>query len=794
MNFNRIISFSLRIINRSRLYSAINLLGLALGLTVFMLIALFVRYEFGYDRHNENYDRIYRIVRQGDGEYMGTNKYVVCPAPMAAGLKESVKEADHVTRISRRGDMLVKTEATTFFEQQYFAVDPDFFKIFTLEVIAGAAEGLLTNPTDVVLSESIAIKYFGSVTDAVGKTISAEQRREFRAYTVQAVFRDMPFQSHFRPMIMFQFENLLKIMQPSDLESWNNNNNFIYFTLQPGTDIPAAAKALNAFVQPKLKQEKPPVCIIQPLSDVYLGERMNFDVTTGSDPNRLYIFLCVGILVLVIACINYINMATARSTNRAREIGVRKVNGALRIDLISQFLVEAVLTTMLSAIAAICAVTLLLPFYNAFLEKQMNLNVLLEPMLLAAMIGLVAFVAIAAGAYPAFLFSSFKPIQTLKGNVRGAQASVLRHVLVVFQFVISGTLVFGTLIVWKQMDFVKSKDLGFDREHVVIVTLRDRALREKHAEIGDMLMKHPGIHKVSASISPPTGITAQMGRKVQSKSGEIRIGVYHNQVDTNFLDLYDIKLLAGSNLTSRSGKYDAVVNETFVRELGYENDEVIGRLFIHHDSTVVVGVVSDFHFSDFKLKIEPAEFRRFNWGPPSTISVKIDEASMRSAIDHIKTTLAGISEKYPFEYTFYDDHYGKTFITEEKTSKLMTVFSAVAIIVAALGLYGLILHMVNQRMKEIGIRKVLGAGAASIVRLLSGKFGVLILVGYTASCIVGYYGMQKWLEGFAYRVSPGVIDFVITLVTIVIVTGLAVSSRMITALRINPAAVLKQEG
>jgi putative ABC transport system permease protein len=262
------------------------------------------------------------------------------------------------------------------------------------------------------------------------------------------------------------------------------------------------------------------------------------------------------------------------------------------------------------------------------------------------------------------------------------------------------------------------------------------------------------------------------------------------------MDLYEIPLLAGSNLTPTSTAKDAVVNETLVRELGFTNEEIIGMEFFQtgRDTTRIVGVMGDFHFRDFSLKIEATEMKRFNWGPPEYLSVKIVESDIQSVLDHIKTTLASISEKYPFEYTFYDDVYAKTFISEAKTSRLMTIFAGVAIAIAALGLYGLILHMVNQRMKEIGIRKTLGAGSLSIIKLLSGKFGSLILTGYVIACGVGYYGIQRWLEGFAYKISPAVVDFAITLLAIVLIAGLAVSSRIAIALRVNPASVLKQEG
>ncbi len=792
MNFTKIFSYVLRIANRNRAYSAINLLGLSLGLTVFTLIVLFVRYEFGYDRYHANYDRIYRIVRDGGGEYLGSSKFVVSAAPIAGAVKETVREADLVTRISARMNVLITANGTSHFEDRYYAVDPEFFKIFSFDVIAGEREGLLNDPSNVVINESIAIKYFGSAPDAIGKTIAAEAYEPLGDYVVQAVVRDMPVQSTLSASIIFPFETIIKIEQPDNLKEWDSNNYYIYFTLQPGTDIAAAEKRLNDYVQPKLDYEKPPICIFQPLSDVHLGERMNFDLAVVGDKDQLYIFLCIGILVLVIACINYINMATARAANRAKEIGVRKVNGALRFDLIFQFMFETFVSVIAAAVVALIAIALLLPTYNEFLSKQMSLDVLLEPGPILFAVLLIGVVAIAAGAYPALLFSALKPIQTLKGKSI-SQKSLLRSALVVFQFIVSGTLVFTTLIVWKQMEYVKNKKLGFNRDHIVTVRIRDNAIRTKYEEVRTMLLKNPAIQKVSASMSLPTGISSKNGRKWIGKNGEQHLGVHINQVDPNFIDLYEIPLVAGRNISPDGPRKDVLVNETLVRELGFTNEEIIGREFYAGDTTRIVGVLGDFHYQHFKLRIEAMEFQPFRWGPPNYLSVKTHGDDIPSVLEYIKGSLATFSEKYPFEYTFYDEVYSKTFISEAKTSKLMTVFASVAITIAVLGLYGLILHMVNQRMKEIGIRKTLGAGSWSIVRLLSGKFGLLIVAGYAIACVIGNYGIQKWLDAFAYKIAPTPIDFVITLLTIVLIAGVAVSSRIMVALKINPAAVLKQD-
>jgi putative ABC transport system permease protein len=793
-NLSHLIKFLARVINRSKVYAAINFFGLSMGLFVFMLIALYVTYEFGYDRHNEKYNHIYRVVRDHAGNYMGTEKFVVSAAPIADAVRSSIPEANYVTRIGKRGNMLVTIGDKSFYETEYYSGEPDLFNIFSLEVIAGPSTGLLSEHGQVVITESQAVKYFGSVADALGKTITAQTNKPLSDFVVQAVIRDMPHQSHFRMNIIFPF---MQLIRPDDLVAWNNNNHWIYFTLRPGADLVAAQARLQAEVHSHLGEDDKSVMLLQPLSDVYTGERMNFDLTVVSSADRLYVFACIGFLVLVIACINYINMATARASNRIREIGVRKVNGALRGDLVFQFMTESYLMVTVSAIVAIAATFLVLPSYNSFLEKHITFNFFTQPALFLFLLALVLLVGTAAGIYPALVFSAFKPITALKSMIKQSHNSRLRHALVVVQFVISGTLIFGTLVVWRQMNYIRDKDLGFNREHVIMINLRDMKLREKHAEIKQKLLLNPAILAAAASRQPPTGIESQQGRRWQTKdNGEQRVEVYINHVDSSFLNFYDIKLLEGSNITSGFSAIDAVVNETLVRELGYTNEEIIGRSFItgnRGDTTRIAGVVKDFHFHDFKMKIRPMEFRKFIWGPPEHISIRVDQRHMPAALEYAEATLREFSEAYPFEYVFYDDHYYNTFKAEAKTSRLMTVFAVVSIFIASLGLYGLILYTVDQRVKEISIRKVLGAGGASIVRLLTGRFAFLILAGYIVSCALGFYATERWLEVFAYKVSPGMMELTVTLVTMLMITCIAIYSRIRIALRVNPAVVLKGE-
>lgn len=789
-----LIKISFRLIKRNRAYSIINFSGLSLGLAAFILIYLYVSYELSYDKYNENFDTIYRVNKEGDSEYMGSNKFAVTQAPLADVMRQQIPEITHVTRIATQGNLLVTAGREPFFEDLYHAVDPEAFDIFTFEVLAGSTNKILDNPRSVVLTESVATKFFGSAENAVGKTIKAETFKDLGEFEVESVIKDMPSNSHFTMKIIFQFEAIVKLVQASDLTSWGNSNYYNYIRLKPDASASAVeAKLMEATRSHFNENNTQPAFKLQPLHDLYLGQRVNFAPGLNGNINQVFIFSCIGILVLLIACINYTNMATARASNRAKEIGLRKVTGAKRSELIVQFIGEAIFMSVLSMIVAYAAVSLILPSFNSFLDKNITLSIQSQPVLILVLAALTLLVGTVAGIYPALVLSSLKPTQTLKGTFKTGNKLYLRDALVVFQFVISGALIFSTLVVWRQMNFVDNKDLGFNREQIVIVELHEQELRKKAGFIKEQLLHNPNIVKVSASSRAPSQVVSNQGRTWRLRDGEKDLQVYYCEIDSSFLNLYEIKLLAGKNLSATSHHNDVVVNESLVQELGYTNQEIVGTLFVHGDSTNVIGVVQDFHFQDFREKIQPLRLKNFVWGPPRYLSLKINEADMQGTLKFVEETFNAISDKYPFEYAFYDDVYYRSYLAEIKTAKIMGWFAGIAILIATMGLYGLVLFVLNQRIREIGIRKVLGASSTSIIRLMSSHFVILVLIGYLVACSIGYYGMSQWLDQFAYRIPLSFEIFLLTLVALAAITGTTVFLRVRQATLVNPASILKQE-
>lgn len=787
-----LIKISLRLVTRNRTYSVINFFGLSLGLFAFILIYLYVSYELSYDSYHKNSDTIYRVYKQGESEYMGSNKFAVTQAPLASVIGQ-LPEVDYTTRILSSGNLLVTVGKESFFEDKYYAVDPEAFNMFTLDLAAGSKKGILSNPKSVVLNETMAKKYFSSAENAIGKTISAESYTNLGEFVVEAVIKDMPRNSQFTMSIIFQFEATVSLIQPGDLTSWNNSNYYNYVMFKPGADIAAAGAKVMESVKSNFGDDKPPEYKFQPLSNVYLGERINFDIGPTGSMSRIYIFLCIGALVLLIACINYTNMATARASKRAKEIGLRKVTGASRSELMLQFIGEAVFMSVLSMIIAYGAVMLTLPYFNSFLEKSIVLSFQAQPLLIVVLLALTILVGVIAGIYPALVLSSMNPALTLKGSVKSSNRISLRDALVVFQFVISGTLIFATLVVWNQLQFIEHTNLGFNKEQIVTVKLRDRTLQEKASAIKQKLLQNPNILKVAASSKAPSQVSSNQGRTWDVRGEKKSLQVYYCEIDSSFLNVYEIKLLAGQNLSATSGHNDVLINESLVKELGYTNEEIVGTLFAHGDSTHVVGVVQDFHFQDFKQKIQPLRMKNFVWGPPSCLSLKVNEAGMQQTLQFVEETLSSISDKYPFEYAFYDDIYNRAYVSEIKTGKMMGWFAGVAIFIATMGLYGLVLFVLNQRLREISIRKVLGASGISILKLLSSRFVILVVIGYALACTIGYYGMEKWLSEFVYRIPLSFGIFLLTLLVMIAITGLTIFFRVRQATAVNPAVVLKHE-
>lgn len=797
--FKNYLLTAFRQFSRNRIFTILNVIGLSTGMTVFILIMLYVEFEFSFDRYHRNSDRIYRIIQeQKDNYYMGTNQFVVTPAPLAPALKNEFPEVEYATCFAGRMNQQLRVGDEVYIENLLYAVDPDFFRIFSFDFLMGDPSNVLDGAYNVALSESIAKKYFGD-DNPIGKIITF---RDTVDLSVTGVFRDMPANSHFRVEIAFPFLTYME-SRKGDLEHWNNSSYFTYFMLKEGTDFHAFEAKLpvlrDKYADDKIDQEggQDNIYRVQPLTRAYLFTKANFDIAAGNNGNTLYIFSSIAIIILLIACINYMNMATAMASRRAKEVGIRKVIGAAKGSLVWQFLGESTLLAMVSLGLALVWVQVFLPFYNTFLERELSFNIINNPSVVWLLGITTIAVALFSGAYPALAISSFKPVSVLKGRFAGSKKGVaLRNILVVAQFAISGTLILSTLIVKDQLNFIQKADMGYDRELIVAVRKRDPELDKNLNEVIRELKMKPSIVNVSQATSLPNNTTSSTTPDWFGKEEGQDINIYIGMIDENYLDLFNLELAEGRNFTAedRLDKHGAfLINETTAKEIGFENplDE---SLIWSQDTIPIVGVLKDFHQHSLHLPIKPLMYytgQKSLGG--SYLAIKIAGYDINKSLSDIEDVITKYSSVYPFDYQFFDDMFQKSYEKEKRVAKVINIFALITIIIASLGLYGLALFSARQRIKEVSIRKVLGASIIRIVMLLNRDFSGLILIAFIVASALSYYLMNEWLENFAFHVSIQPIRYLIALLFMTVIGWLTVGYQTIKAANTNPVDTLKEE-
>lgn len=764
---------------------------------VFILIMMYVNFEFSVDQYHEHKDHIYRIAQRQEGNmYLGNDRFAVTMAPLGPQIKQDFPEVIAATRIVRKRNARVNIENKTIFEPLVHGIDPDAFRIFTFEYLYGNPERFLKEKYSAVITESIARKYFGNETP-LGKTFLFENEHEFM---IAGVIKDMPSNSHFTMDIMLPFETFLEVTNNKEnINNWNNSNYYTYFLLNEKGKADELEAKFPAMIEKHSEDQQhvgmhPRKLFLEEFSEIYLHSSTNFDIAPTVNVKRLYIYSSVALLILLIACINYMNLATARAATRAKEVGIRKVAGAYRYQLMAQFLGEALLFTFISLLISIMVIVLVLPFFEQFVELDLSMNLMQNSKLILSLILVCGFVGIVSGSYPAFLLSSYKPITVLKGrNLSSAKGLGMRNVLVVSQFAISGCLIISSLIITKQLTFIQDKDMGYEREHIVTIKLmNDWDLTGKMPVFKEALLKVPGVLTVTASSNLPNNITNLNKIKWPGKPEEIDWDIYSGKVDFDFVELYDIEIVEGRNF-SREASDDrgaVLINESAARLLPW-SDPVGRELSSWRDTGMIVGVMKDFHQHSLHQKIMPLQLflDEYQWN----VSIKI-------VGDHIEETLTGIertknnfSEKYPFAYSFLDDEFNEAYKTELKTGKLTNWFTTVTIIIACLGLYGLAAFTTDRRMKEVGIRKVLGAPVSQLIFMLSRDFTRPVLFSFLITAPIAYILMQSWLSNFAYHIDISIFTFLVTLIIMIIVAWLTISYRTFKVANINPVNSLKDE-
>lgn len=788
---------TLRNIKRHKGYSFINIAGLSVGMACFILILIYVQYELSFDTFHDKADRLYRIIERRPGDVrLGHDYYARTPAHLAPALLREYPEVVNATRISIFTDVLIIYEDKSLYSSGIYA-DEHFFDVFSFPLMQGEEKSALNEPFSLVITEKMARKYFGN-EEPVGKTLNVHINNKSYDVKITGITKNPPENSHIR------FDFILSI---GTLEALPGNRGFLernytayytYVELQKDFPYKELEQKFPSFIDKYIGRSSKKIYIIQPLKRIHLYSQVNKEISQNNDIRYIYLFTAVGFIILLIACINYINFSTARSTKRAKEIGIRKLAGAQRIHLIKQFIGESVLLSMIALIIAVHLIVLILPSFNSFVDRPIALNFFKNPLFPLALFGIALFTGILSGIYPALFLSSFQPIKVLKSSfVSGSKSSAQRNILVVAQFIISIILIAGTIIIYNQLHYIKNRKLGYNREHIVVVSLKDRELKRNFQTMKTELLQNPEISGVTRSNQLPIGIHAQSIAQMEGEAGEkAKMSMYVSINDHDFIDTFEIELLSGRNFSQEfvSDNTRAVIlNETAVKQLGWENP--IGKKISVWSikNGRIIGIVKDFHFLSLHLNIKPLALIMLTPDWYSNLFVRIKTDDVPGTLTFLEKTYKKFSLKHPFEYYFLDESFNRMYNAEQKFGSLFISFTSLAIFIACLGLFGLISFTTEQRTKEIGIRKVFGASISGIVLLLIKKLITLVIISNIIAWPVAYYAMNRWLQNFAYRINIGLGIFITSGIIALVIALLTVSFHSINTAMANPIDSLRYE-
>jgi putative ABC transport system permease protein len=805
--FKNYLLITIRNLSRQRGFAIINIGGLAVGMAAFVLISLFVQNELGYDQHHVEADQLYRVML--DAEVMGQAILTInTPTPLAETLVGEVPGVVSATRVDESPRILVEYDDKQFYEDQLFLVDSTIFDVLSYEFSKGDRSSALTRPNTIVVSEDAAARYFGE-DDPIGKTITVDNRTE---YEVIGVFQRSVGPSHFRP-------ELLGSMVSSERATdgvWLNNTLSTYVRLDGSSD-PAAIEAVlpgivRKYVGPSIERvmggsfdEALSAGLrydfrLEPVTDIYLRSTAADQLDVTGDIRYVYILIAIGAFVLLIACVNFINLSTARSTGRAREVGLRKVLGSGRKQLIQQFMGESTIVVIISMILSLGLATAALPWFNRLAGTDLQVG----PWLFVVL-GLVAVVTgVLAGFYPAIVLSRFRPATVLRGTFsRSAGGSLLRSSLVVFQFSISIILIVGTAIVYKQLTFMHQRDLGFQKDQVVVLPVETMAFAENFESFRHEVLKHSGIVNVAGSnMLPGPGHTHNnTAFRPQGQGNEQIFLSAFGRVSPEFVATLGLQIVAGRDF-SKDFETDVsayVISETAAKEAGWTAKEAVGKSLARvgggdDDTDIVgevIGVFGDAHFSSLHEEIGPRILA--GYGDPRYLPIRIRPEQTQEAIEFLETAWVSFEPGYPFRYFFLDQDFARFYDQEERLVQIMGYFTLLAILISCLGLFGLSSFITAQRTKEIGVRKVLGASVGSVVLLLSKDFTRLVLIAAVIAFPIAYIIMKSWLEDFAYATEMGWIVFATTAVISLLVAWSTVSWQSIRAAISDPVRSLRYE-
>jgi putative ABC transport system permease protein len=785
--FGNYLKSTLRNIVKQKWYSLITLAGLTIGITCFILISLYIRYEFSYDRFHENAKNIYRVLVDTRESYMGKSQVTVTPGPLATAMKDEFPEILRTTKVKAERAVM-KFKENRFAEDRIYYVDPDFLEIFTFPLLAGDPKTALAESHCLLISKDMAEKYFDR-ENPVGKTVNIDKID----YKITGVLANIPGNTHFRFDFLAPFSSLVEIQGRDRVYRWQSWSYQTYVLLHEKADPSSLEKKMPDFLKKNYEKDATQTLRLQHIADIHFHTKANFELEPNADIRNIYLLSAIGIFILLIACFNYMNLSTARSATRAREIGMRKVIGANRTQIIRQFLGESVLFSFISLFFSALLVKLLLPAFRIFVDRKLETGFIQDWPLIMTLLGLVLFIGFVSGSYPSLVLSSYQPTAVLKGtHLQGSKGSSLfRSSLVVSQFSISVALVFCTIVIYKQLHFIRNKELGFIKEYVVTVTNPEMGFEA----FENALRQNSQIQDTTASNDLPHDISSAGFGEWDGHNPEEELVVYRNWVDSNFLSFYNIPIIQGRGFSEdyKDTEGDAyILNEAAVKAIGW--DDPIGKRFgFGEDETgAVVGVVKDFHFAPLHLNIGPLAFSPITESP-EWLSIKISPHNIPDTLAFIERTWKAHSPEGNFSYSFLDDRLDRMYRTEQKLGKTLSYYTFIALFVACLGLFGLASFTTAQRIKEIGIRKVLGATEWNITLLTTRKFLGLVMLANSIAWPVSYFAMHKWLQNFAYRMDIGLWIFILTAVMSLGIALLTVGYQSIKAALANPANSLRYE-
>jgi putative ABC transport system permease protein len=792
---------ALRNILREKASTLINIAGLTMGITCSLVLFLLIRHLSSFDNFHAKRDRIYRVVHQSDGN-QGKNYTPGVPSVLPDAFRQDFPEAEEVVFMSYRAESMVTIPQPAGEPKRYTEeagvvfTSTNFFKVFDRSILIGDKIGGLDDPNEAIISKRWALKYFDK-EDVVGEVVKFDTNE----YKITAVMADFPQNTDFPFDLMLSYPTVKKGIEQNGWNSiWSDEQ--CYFLLKEGEPISKVESRMGAFTEKYIGDDNPNNALfsIQPLAEIHFDDRFGTFTYNTIERSMLVTFGVIALILIITACINFINLATAEAIKRSKEVGIRKSLGGTRWQLIGQFLGETTLVTVMSMLASLALAQLALTILNPFLELQLSLGLASDWTLWIFLTALTLVIAVLSGLYPAFIVSGFNPVLALKNLVSNKTSSGynLRRALVITQFFISQFFIVGTLVVINQMEYFLNKDLGFKKDAIIVVPVPEREEpadgknTSKMRTLRDEMLRLSGVANASLNSAPPSsGNVSGTHFTIEGKEDDFRTQV--KQIDGNYLDVFELKIVAGQNVEDGDTAKGFLVNEKLAYTVGLEPQQIVGKTIeMWGRKRPVVGVVKDFHTRSLREPIEPTVMMNRVRGY-ETLSLQVNQNQIKPVVDKLKASWEAAYPEHIFEYEFLDQQIAEFYESEQRMSTLLGVFSCIAIFIGCLGLFGLATFMANQKTKEIGVRKVLGASVESIVLLFSKEYLRLILIGFFLAAPLSWYVMNKFLDGFAYKITIGPETFLIGLAATLFIAMFTVGYRSLRAALVNPSNSLRSE-